>query len=226
MEKLVYFRIIYEYEKQNNVLERIKAYIHGNKAGIIKDLCLGKLHLPSPFLLDELEWSLDITNHKVKEIIYQLKVTSREFYLSLIKLESRTCGRYFDSISRSLGKKMICDLINLQIRHAGMSHSIIDKLSVIFSKLSIFSSIYPNIFRGGYAILTGLLGISGLSVYQSFAIYNSVGMLLLPSVIGVITSIGFLTLERQINIFEKVDVTGKNLLAIILLSEINRAKSL
>jgi len=214
MEKLIYFRMIYEYEKQHNVLQRIKEYIHGSNSSIIRDLCAGDVHLPSPFLLDELEWSLDIRDYKVKEIIYQLKIISREFYLSLIEFESGSYRKHFDSTSASFGRKMICALMELRICHTSNTQSMVDKLNVIFSKLSIFSSVYPNMFRGAYALFTGWACISGWSFCASLEIYNAAVSLLLPSIIGAITAMGAFTLEHQINVFEKLDITGKNLLAI------------
>jgi len=215
MEKLAYFRMIYEYEKHHDILLRIKEYIHGSNSNIIKELCEGDLQLPSPFLLDELEWSLDIRDSRVREIIYQLKITSREFYLSLIDFEYGNYRKHFDNTSASFGKKMICDLSELRMRHARNILSEPDKFNMLFSKLSIFASLYPNMCRVGYALFTGWICISGWSWSISLDVYsNSAATLFLPAIIGSITAIGVFTLEHEINVFEKLDITGKNLLAI------------
>lgn len=214
MEKLVYFRMIYEYEKQNNVLQRLKQYIHGSNSSIIRDLCAGDLHLPSPFLLDELEWSLDIRDYKVKAIIYQLKITSREFYLSLIEFEPGSYRKHFDSTSASFGRKIIYDLMELRICHTSNTQSMINKLNMIFSKFSMCSSTCPNMFRVAYALFTGVVCISGWSLCAYLEVYNSAASLLFPSIFGAITAMGAFTLEHQINDFEKLDITGKNVLAI------------
>ena len=227
MEKLVYFRMIYEYEKHHNVLQRMKEYIHGSNSSAIQDLCAGNLHLPSPFLLDELEWSLDIRDHKVRQIIYQLKITSREFYLSLIEFKYGSYRKHFDDTSASFGKKMICNLRELRIFHAANSQSMLDKFNMIFSKISIFSSLYPNMFRVGYALFTGWACISGWSLGSSLELYNdsAATTLLLPSIMGSITAIGAFTLEQKINVFERLDITGKNLLAIRYREFVVRLKS-
>lgn len=117
MKTLIYFRMLYEKEKCDNVLQRIKEYIHGNNSTIIRDLCSGDVPLPSSFLLDELEWNPKLLDAKMKQIIYQLKIISREFYLSMIKFESVSYRKHFNSTSASFRQKITCNLRELQIHH-------------------------------------------------------------------------------------------------------------
>lgn len=213
MEKLSYFRIIYEYEKQYDVAQGIKDYIHGNNPNIIKDLCSGDLHLPSPFLLDEIEWSLDITNPKVKAIIYQLKITSRAFYLSLIEFEPGSYRKHFDNTSASFGRKMICALRELQMLHIGHKRLLWNQLKMVYSKVVIFLSVYPNMFRAMYVMCTGLVSISSWYLC-SLGLENTSLAILFPSIMGTITAMGVFAFEHKLSIFERIDITGKNLLAI------------
>ena len=95
MDQLFYFRKLYEYQNNHEDSQIIKNFINGAPISIIPDLCTGKLPLPSPFLLDEIEWSLNNQDDRVKEIIYQLKVISRKFYASLAEFESGQYNTHF-----------------------------------------------------------------------------------------------------------------------------------
>ena len=213
MEKLVYFRMLYEYEKQHDILDKIKEYIHGDNTEIVKKMCAGDLHLPSPFLLDELEWSLNIDDYKVKEIIYQLKVTSREFYRSLVDFKPGQYRMHFDRTSTSFGQQVIYNLSELRRYHSGDENQLLNIGKFLFAKLQFFSVGYPGIFKGMYGLCTLLILLTSWYLCISFQVSDPALALLFPSGIGTITLMSALGLEYKINVFRRSDISGKNVLA-------------
>ena len=205
MKKLVYFRMLYEYEKQHDVLGKIKEYIHRDNSEIIKDMCVGDLHLPSPFLLDELEWSLNTHDHNVKEIIYQLKVKSREFYTSLVDFNPEQYDIHFNGTSVSLGQQMISSLEKLQLYHSVVKNPLLSIIKTFLSSPPLFSSVYPNLFK--------LILLASWYLCVALEADNSALAMLFPSVVGTIILMSALGLERRINMFKSSDITGHNLLA-------------
>jgi hypothetical protein len=213
MEKLVYFRMLYEYEKQHDVLSKIKEYIRGDNDGVIRDMCAGDLHLPSPFLLDELEWSLNSCDYKIKEIIYQLKITSREFYKSLMDFKSGQYRMHFDMTSISFGQQMICNLEKLRSAHCEEKNMLLDFFKMFPSRLRFFSVEYPTLFRRAYLLCSVLILLVSWYLCISLELKDTALSLLLPCILCAITLMSALSWDHKINIFRSADTTGKNVLA-------------
>ncbi len=112
--KLSYFRSLYNYEKENASLSGLKMYIDGGDPDLIKDYCTGVVPLPSPFLLDELQWNLSDSGENVHNIMHRLKITSRNFYLSLVAHKPGEYGHNFVKVSSALGGNVIDGLTELR----------------------------------------------------------------------------------------------------------------
>ena len=234
MYKLEYFRTIYEHEKQVGNLGKFKDYLLNNNQNIIRDICTGAIYLPSPLLLDELEWNLDIKDDKVRDIIYQLKITSRKFYNSLVEFAPGGYRTHFAVTSTFLGQKMVYDIMEIWLYYSGRrtrllcsgvlssivlssralsSRALSNEVKLLISKVSPLFPNYSNIFKGLY----GILGICALFVgwylCSVFHIESPVVTLLLPATISTITILITYAAERSINLFENADITGDNLLA-------------
>ena len=204
--------MLYEYEKEHNILEIIKEYIHGNRSSAIGNLRAGDVYLPSPFLLDELEWSLNIHDYKVQEIIYQLKIVSREFYKPLIDLKYGEYPIYFNSTSSPLGKKIINYLKELKLLHNDHAYSIFTYFNNFSFETPKFASKYYNIFSSiyGLCIFWGLL--TGFHVFLSLELYNVAEALLVPITICITAITGILNLKK-LSILAPSMPVNNNLLA-------------
>lgn len=213
MHKLAYFRTLYEYEKCSENLRKFKDYIFNNNQDVLKDLCSGTLYLPSPLLLDELTWSLDTQDERIKEIIYQLKITSRKFYNSLVEFEPGGYLVHFASTSTFLGQKMVDDIITIQLHHSSHKSMLLSNgLKAFTNKARSFVANYYDIFKGLYGILGLWVFLIGW-LYTSLNMENAAVTLLLPATMSALISLAIHTLERYIHIFKNIDIIGNNLLA-------------
>lgn len=143
MHDLSYYRKLYEYEIHHGHLNRIKNYINHRKIDIMQDFHKGELHISSPFLLDEIEWEIDVENEKAKAVLYQLKILSRKFYTSLINTNFSPPDNHDLDLYLSLGYKFINGLIKL--KSYNKAHYFPNRLSI--SQILIFSTSLLKSFR-------------------------------------------------------------------------------
>lgn len=212
MQNIYYYRQLYEYEKQHGNIQIIKNYINGKNANLLNDFCSGKLNLPSPFLLDEIEWGLNVSNHRVKEIVYQLKATSRKFYNSLIEFEAGKYRTYFADTSATLGQKILCYLIELRLYNTGHQHALVNRGKVFLYKIFLFSTNYPNIFSGLFGVCSIFSLTTLWSICTALDLNSPLITFLFASVVCAFAITGAFSLKSKINIFEYSNITGKNLL--------------
>lgn len=214
MQNIFYFKLLYEYEQQHGNLQIIKNYIHGKNANLLRDFCTGKINIPSPFLLEEIEVVLNRSNDRVKEIIYQLKVMSQEFYTSLIEVTSGTYPLHFAESSATLGQNIICYLIELRLYNTGSKDIIINRVKISLYKKFLFATIYHKFLDR----LFGLNGIFSFTIFWGICITVDLAptfiTFLLSTMICTFSIMGAFSFKNKINIFEYSSHRGKNLLII------------
>lgn len=212
-EQLSYFRILYEDEKNAQILQKIKAYIYTSDMTIIREFCAGNVNLPSPFLLDELEWSLDICDSKIRDIIYDLKVASREFYNSIIGFKYITSSN-FGGASILFGQKIIYALMSLKVAVLCAREGIISSFRKLYSKLEILFTGYYSIFRTIYSVCGTFMLFSIWYISVTLNVTDSMTSLAFTIMISATITIGGIFLDRSMNIFGKA-----NDLEVVILSD-------
>lgn len=136
MNKLSYFRELHKNEQKNDLLAEIKKYIHRNNNDIINKFHHGFIKLPSPFLLDELEWSLDIKNNQIKNIIYNLKIQSREFYKTIFeKNDTENYNIFLKCHGKTLMHDILINLIKLKKQHNKSDNNLISNIKEIYYEI-------------------------------------------------------------------------------------------
>lgn len=210
MNQLAYFRKLYEYEKSHGYNELIRYYIHNKNTDIINDLMVGNLNLPSPFLIDELGWSLDLEDDKIRNIFYQLKVHSRDFYSSLIELENVNYNKHFIQNSSSIGQQLIYHLNELRAYHALKQHK---WLNIFYNKIVMLMNKHPYLLHG----MHGILSIWCFIIFWSLSIafkesYNLSNSMIFTTLTIICLAVAF-RLEHKINLFSGAPLTNISKLA-------------
>lgn len=224
MNLIEYFRVMYEYERKKGVLEKVQQYILGGKEDIINEICSGEVHLPSPFLIDELEWSMPLQYSISKEQFYQLKVTSREFYKSLVESSPGKYREHFERKGAAFGQQLICGIEDLRLKYGVKTRGIKDVVRLLLFKMQSLFSLYPEIFKGVYwsFVITLFFSIWYLCVFSN--IDSPVFAVLFPAIVSSVVMVTAFFLESKVNVFNREDITGKNILANKYKDLINRVR--